>query len=235
MKILVIIPAYNEEKNIIKVVDNIIENYPQYDYLVVNDCSKDKTARICEEKGYNYISFPNNLGIGGAVQAGYLYAVEHDYDITVQIDGDGQHDPLYIEQMVRLIENENVDMAIGSRFIEKKGFQTSLMRRFGINIIRFIIKICCGIKVTDTTSGYRACSKRITEFFSLNYAQDYPEPEAIVSAVLNHFKVQEIPVIMSERLEGVSSINLKRSVYYMIKVSLALFVYRLSITKTGGK
>lgn len=233
MKTLVIIPAYNEEENIEKVVGNLEKNYPEYDYLVVNDCSTDSTAAICNKNGYNYISLPTNLGIGGGVQAGYLYAVENDYDISVQIDGDGQHDPAYIASMIETINSEKMDMVIGSRFIEKEGFQTSTMRRFGINIISVIIKICCGITITDTTSGFRACNKKMTKYFSLNYAQDYPEPEAIVDAVLNGYKVKEVPVVMSERLGGVSSINLKKSVYYMVKVSLALIIHRISTKKRG--
>ncbi|HHV10261.1 MAG TPA: glycosyltransferase family 2 protein [Clostridiales bacterium] len=230
MKTLIIIPAYNEEKNIENVVNSIMK-YPKYDYIIVNDCSKDKTVDICKKNNYNYISLPSNLGIGGGVQAGYLFAVERGYDITVQFDGDGQHNAEYIEKMINTLQNEQFDMVIGSRFIEKNGFQSSGMRRLGINLIRFVIKGCCNKDITDATSGFRACSKRMTEFFSTNYAQDYPEPEAIVSAVLSGYNVKEIPVVMNERSGGISSINLTRSIYYMIKVSLSLMIYRLSIRK----
>lgn len=233
-KILIIIPAYNEAENIEFVVDNLIENYPQYDYLIVNDCSIDNTKEIIESRGYNYISLPANLGIGGGVQSGYLYAVENDYDIAIQIDGDGQHDPAYIEKLIQPIVDGEANMTIGSRFIEKQGFQTSTLRRLGINIIRVVIKMCCGVTVTDTTSGFRASDKETTKYFSLNYAQDYPEPEAIVAAALNGFKIKDVPVVMKERTGGVSSINAKRSIYYMIKVSLALIICRIGIRRKRG-
>ena len=227
MKVLIIIPAYNEEENIEKLVDNLTENYSQYDYLIVNDCSKDSTEEIIKRRGYNYISLPVNLGIGGAVQAGYVYAKENDYDIAIQIDGDGQHDPEYIADLIAPIVAGEADMTIGSRFIKKEGFQTSFMRRLGINIIRVVIKLTCGTKATDTTSGFRATSKELTKFFSQNYAQDYPEPEAIVAASLDGFRVKDVAVKMREREGGVSSINTLRSFYYMIKVSLALIILRI--------
>ncbi|MCM1523303.1 MAG: glycosyltransferase family 2 protein [Ruminococcus sp.] len=234
-RVLIIIPAYNESDNIESVVDNIINNYPQYDYVIINDCSTDNTEEIIRSRGYNYISLPANLGIGGGVQCGYLYAVQNGYDIAVQIDGDGQHDPAYIEKLIEPIIDGKADMTIGSRFIEKEGFQTSAMRRLGINIIRIVIKICCGVAVTDTTSGFRATNSEATRYFSLNYAQDYPEPEAIVAAALNGFSIADVPVVMKERAGGVSSINAKRSVYYMIKVSLALIICRIGIKRTRRK
>jgi len=227
MKILVIIPAYNEEENIEIVVNNLIENYPQYDYIIVNDGSNDSTEKICKDKNYSFLSLPVNLGIGGCVQAGYIYAVENDYDIAIQLDGDGQHDPVYIETLIKPIISGNSDMVIGSRFIEKEGFQTSIMRRFGIKIIKVVIKFCCGIDINDTTSGFRATSKSLNKFFSVNYAHDYPEPEAIVSSVLNGYKVIEVPVVMNERIGGESSIKHMKSAYYMIKVSLALIIHRI--------
>lgn len=227
MKILIIIPAYNEQENIEHVVDNLIEHYPQYDYLVVNDCSTDSTKEILERRGYNHISLPVNLGIGGAVQSGYIYAAQNGYDIAIQIDGDGQHDPAYIEKLIEPIVRGESDMTIGSRFIEKQGFQTSFMRRLGINLIRVIIKLCCGVTATDTTSGFRATSKELTAVFAKEYAQDYPEPEAIVAATLKGYRVSDVPVQMREREGGVSSINAKKSLYYMIKVSIALVILRI--------
>lgn len=231
MKVLIIIPAYNEEKSIEKVVENLRKNYPQYDYLIVNDGSKDRTEQICRERNYNFVTLPINLGIGGGVQTGYMYAVKNNYDIAIQMDGDGQHNPDYIEKLIEPIVKGEADMTIGSRFIEKEGFQTSFMRRLGINIIRGVIKMCCGITVKDNTSGFRASSKELTRYFSENYAQDYPEPEAIVTSVLNGYKVKEVPVVMNEREEGVSSINATKSVYYMVKVSLALIIHRLGYQK----
>jgi len=231
MKTLIIIPAYNESSNIRNVINNITSNFTQYDYIIINDCSKDNTEEICKENNFNFVSLPVNLGIGGAVQCGYKYALEKNYDIAVQIDGDGQHDPAYIEKIILPIIKKEADMVIGSRFIENKGFQSSFIRRFGIWIIKIFIRICCGAKVTDTTSGFRAANKDLIKLFANEYAHDYPEPEAIVCAVLNGYKVTEAPVIMNERTGGISSINTLRSAYYMLKVPLALLIYRLGIRK----
>ena len=233
MKTLIIIPAFNEAENIKRVVDNLIENYPQYDYVVINDCSKDSTEEILKANKYNYITLPVNLGIGGGVQAGYMYAVRNSYDIAVQMDGDGQHNPEYIGRLIQPIINNELDMAIGSRFIDKQGFQTSFMRRVGINIFKGIIRISCGARISDTTSGFRATNSKLNLLFSQEYAHDYPEPEAIVAAKLNGFRVGEVAVIMNERDGGVSSINTLRAIYYMIKVSLALIIYRFSISNGG--
>lgn len=223
-KCLVVIPAYNEAENIVRVIDELQRVEPGLDYVIVDDCSKDNTRAICESEGFNYIPVPVNLGIGGAVQTGYQYAVEHDYDIVVQMDGDGQHDPAFLEALIAPITAGEADMVVGSRFIEKKGFQTSLMRRTGISILRFVLKICCGARITDATSGLRATNKQLTRLYSKQYAQDYPEPEAIILAKRNGFKVKEVPVIMRERMEGVSSISAYRSAYYMIKVSLSIIL-----------
>jgi len=235
MKTLIIIPAYNEEENIARVTENIINNFPMYDYVIINDCSTDETEKICRDNNFNYVSLPINLGIGGAVQCGYRYATDNDYDIAVQLDGDGQHDPAFIEKIIGPIIEGAADMVIGSRFIDKEGFQTSFMRRAGIVLISRVIRLCCGARVTDTTSGFRAVNRGLIRFFARHYAQDYPEPEAIVSAVLNGCRVTETPVVVRERAGGVSSINTLRSVYYMFKVPLALIVYRLSIKKRGER
>ena len=173
-----------------------------------------------------------NLGIGGGVQSGYKYAYANDYDYAVQIDGDGQHDPQFISQMINVLENENADMAIGSRFITKEGFQSSGMRRFGITFLSTLIKFVCGANVKDVTSGFRVVNREYIEFFSKEYADDYPEPEAIVAVKLHGGKVVEAPVVMREREGGVSSISPFKSIYYMIKVSLAILLYR--ITYKGG-
>ncbi len=228
-RILIIIPAYEEEKNIKRVVDNIINNYPQYDYVVVNDGSKDRTAEICRENGYSYLDLPINLGIGGAVQSGYKYALKNGYDMAIQIDGDGQHDVAFIEKMLKKMEEENADIAIGSRFIEKEGFQSSMTRRMGINFISVLIKICTGKKIYDVTSGFRMVNKKYIRHYATNYPSDYPEPEAIVMAIMNGAKIIEVPVIMKERSEGTSSIHSWKSLYYMIKVSLAVIICRISL------
>ena len=240
MKILVIIPCYNEAENIARVVKNLQAVAARQalpgtvDYLVVNDCSTDESADICASEGFSYISLPVNLGIGGGVQSGYLYAAQNGYDIAVQMDGDGQHDPAYLASVVGPVARGEVDMCVGSRFITKEGFQTSAMRRAGIRLLSGLIRLLCGVRVLDVTSGFRATGRRLTEFFARNYAQDYPEPEAIISAVLNGFRVGEAPVVMAERMGGTSSISPLRSVYYMVKVSIALVVYRLTRPRRKG-
>lgn len=233
MKILVIIPAYNEQNNIKKVVDNLIENYSQFDYIVINDCSRDNTEKILKENGYNYINIPVNLGIGGGVQTGYKYALEHDYDIAIQMDGDGQHDPKFFDDIVNIIEEKKANIVIGSRFIEKEGFQSTVARRMGISFLSNLINFTCGIKVKDVTSGYRAVDRKFIKIYSEEYAQDYPEPEAIVNAAVHNGKILEYPVIMHERAGGESSISPIKSIYYMIKVSLSIILYRFTLKKKG--
>lgn len=227
-KILVIIPAYNEAENIEKVVDNLIMNYPQYDYVVINDGSSDTTRDVCRERGYQYLNLSINLGIGGAVQTGYKYAKDKGYDIAVQMDGDGQHDISYLEKMLPVLENGEADVVIGSRFINREGFQSSLLRRIGINFLSGLIWACTGQKIRDVTSGFRAVNKRFIDIYAKYYPMDYPEPEAIISAIMNRGKIMEIPVVMHERISGDSSINFLRSIYYMIKVTLAILVCRIS-------
>lgn len=227
-KVLIIIPAYNEAKNIEKVVDNIIENYPQYDYIVINDGSKDNTRDVCKARGYQFLNLSVNLGIGGAVQTGYKYAKDKGYQVAVQIDGDGQHDIAYLEKMLPYLENQEADVVIGSRFIDKEGFQSSAARRTGIKILSSLIFLCTGCKVKDVTSGFRAVNKTYIDIYAENYPNDYPEPEAIVSAVMHGGIIKECPVVMRERENGTSSINFVKSIYYMIKVTLAILVCRIS-------
>ena len=229
MKCLIIIPAYNESDNIIRVIKDIESKCPDVDYLVVDDCSSDTTRQKLTETGAAYISAPVNLGIGGAVQSGYRYALINGYDIAIQVDGDGQHDVTYVQKMISLIEDENADIVIGSRFIDKEGFQSSGMRRIGINFLSSLIFLLCGKKIKDVTSGFRAVNKRFIKIYANDYPDDYPEPEAIVTALINGGKVMEIPVIMQERISGKSSIDLKKSVYYMIKVTLAIIICRISL------
>ena len=227
MKTLVLIPCYNEEANIVRVVERLKSTCPDVDYLVINDCSRDRSEEILRENGYNYLTLPVNLGIGGGVQCGYRYARANGYDITVQMDGDGQHDPAYLNKVVGPVARGEMDMCIGSRFITTEGFQTSPLRRFGIHVLSWLILLLTGLRVRDVTSGFRACGKEMTNYFADHYAPDYPEPEAILDAVLNGYTVGEAPVIMQERQGGVSSIHSFKSAYYMIKVSLSLIVHRL--------
>ena len=227
MKKLVIIPAYNEQESILSTVENLISEAPEFDYVIINDCSKDDTLKICRSHGLHVIDLPINLGIGGAVQTGYLYAYSNGYDIAVQMDGDGQHDPRYLPMMACELEQHALDMVIGSRFIEKEGFQSSKLRRFGIQFFTFLIRLLFGEKITDATSGMRMCNRRTMELFIKDYPRDYPEPETVARLLRHKYKVKDVPVIMKERSGGVSSISLGKSGYYMLKVSLAILIERL--------
>lgn len=227
MKSIVIIPAYNEEKSIEKTVADIRENAPEFDYVIVNDCSGDNTLKVCTEKGMHVLNLPINLGIGGAVQTGYLYAYKNGYDFAVQFDGDGQHDAKYLHEMRDYMVEHKLNMLIGSRFIEKEGFQSSGIRRFGIRYFSALIRLLTKAKITDPTSGMRMVNREVIGIYADSYPKDYPEPESVV-AILNMGKtVGEYPVVMRERTEGVSSISPLRSVYYMIKVTLAILVEML--------
>lgn len=227
MKSLVIIPAYNEEKSIENTVRDIEENAPEFDYVIVNDCSKDSTLEICRKKGMHVLNLPVNLGIGGAVQTGYLYALRNHYDYAIQFDGDGQHDAKYLHEMRDYMIANDTDMLIGSRYIKKEGFQSSSLRRFGIRYFSALIKLLTGKRVTDPTSGMRMVNKDIIEVYANVYPKDYPEPESVVAILRMKKKVEEYPVIMRERKEGVSSISPIKSVYYMVKVTLAILVESL--------
>ena len=227
-KVLIIIPAYNEEENIEKVVDNLIRNFPQYDYIIVNDGSTDGTKMVCQRKRYEVLNLSINMGIGGAVQTGYCYAWDNDYDIAVQIDGDGQHDVGFLENMIRYMEEEQADCVIGSRFMEKEGFQSSGLRRTGIKFLSILGWILTGVRIRDITSGYRLVNRRFIHIFAQDYPADYPEPEAMVITAVHRGKIVEYPVIMRQREGGTSSITLKKSIYYMFKVTLAMLIRRLS-------
>ncbi len=227
MRVLVIIPSYNEQSSIRATVNELREQAPDVDILAVNDCSTDSTEEILTELIVKHLRLPINLGIGGAVQAGYKYADINDYDIAIQLDADGQHDPSFIKALIAPLEAGEADLVTGSRFIEKEGFQTSGMRRFGIRFLNGLIRLMCGVKVTDATSGFRAVDSKLIRLFAEDYPTDYPEPEAIVMAKMNNMKIMEIPVVMRDRSGGVSSIRFFDSVYYMIKVSLAIFLRRL--------
>ncbi len=224
-RIIVIIPACNEESNIEAVVRAVRKKAPEADYLVINDCSRDNTRKVCRRNHFNYLDLPVNLGIGGGMQAGYRYALEKDYDIAIQLDGDGQHDPAYIQDLVAVIRSGGADVVIGSRFVDRQGFQSSWARRLGITFLSSLIRLCCGVRIKDVTSGYRAVNRRFIKIYASEYAQDYPEPEAIICAALHGARISEVPVMMQVRSEGTSSIHSWRSVYYMIKVSLAILLY----------
>ena len=227
MKKLVIIPAFNEEGNLENTIKDIKENAPDFDYVIINDCSTDDTLKICKRHGFHYLNLPINLGIGGAVQTGYRYAYYKGYDMAVQFDGDGQHDASYLEMMVKELEDEQADMVIGSRFIEKEGFQSSALRRVGIKYFTVLIRLLTGKTITDPTSGMRLVNRKLLKKFTEDYPKDYPEPESVVAILAQKYKVKEVPVIMRERMEGESSISFRKSIYYMIKVSFAILIARL--------
>ena len=177
MKVLIIIPAYNEAENIEHVVKHMMSQAPRYDYLVVNDGSTDNTLELCRQANFHYLDLSINMGIGGAVQAGYVYAYKNDYDIAVQMDGDGQHDIAYLEQMLEPILQDEADVVIGSRFLKKEGFQSSASRRMGINLLSGLIRLTTGKRIMDVTSGYRAVNRMFIDIYSKDYPTDYPEPE----------------------------------------------------------
>ena len=228
MKILAVIPAYNEQDNLLRTLSDLREHCPEIDPLVVNDCSTDGTLALLRQHGIPHLDLASNLGIGGAVQAGYLYARQRGYDIAVQFDGDGQHDAACLERLLAPVIGGDVDIAIGSRFVEKEGFQSSGARRAGIGFLSRLIRLLCGLRVLDVTSGMRAVNRRFIAEYADHYPQDYPEPEAILYAGLRGGRVAEVPVKMRERERGKSSISPLASVYYMIKVSLALLMGRIS-------
>ena len=224
---LIIIPAYNESECIEKTIENIQKNAEDFDYIIINDCSTDNTREICEKRGFHIINLPINLGIGGAVQTGYLYGVRYGYDMAVQVDGDGQHDAAFLQKMADCLEETGADMVIGSRFIEKQGFQSTGARRIGIRFFTWLIRLMTGKTVTDPTSGLRMVNRKVMEEFAKDYPKDYPEPETAVTVLHCGMKIEEIPVVMKERAGGVSSISMKKSVYYMVKVSMAILFEKI--------
>lgn len=236
MKVLLIIPSYNEEENVLNNYKRIIKHNEKYktnyDVIIVNDGSKDKTEKICKENNIPYISLIHNLGIGGAVQTGYKYAYEHGYDVAVQFDGDGQHDVRYVENIIKPIKDKKADMVIGSRFIDKRSseFKTSRARRIGIKLISFFIKIITKKKIYDTTSGFRAVDKKLIERFASNYPVEYPEPVSTTEVLRLGYRVEEVPVSMNERENGVSSIKAWKNVYYMINVILSIVIIGLGVS-----
>lgn len=226
IKVAAIIPAFNEESNIKSVVDNINSitgSQFAIEPIVINDCSTDNTLEIIRTINCIAIDLPINLGIGGAVQTGFIYAFQNGYDYAIQVDGDGQHPANEIEKMFIAIHESKYDVLIGSRFLRKEGFQSTLLRRLGIQYFMQLNKLLLGIKITDCTSGFRILNHKALGAVCEYYPDDYPEPESIVFFKLNGFRLKEVPVLMKERGGGVSSINFSSSIYYMIKVTLAIF------------
>lgn len=229
-RILLIIPAYNEEDCLLNTYNKIIkynqENNTKYDVIVINDCSTDGTLKICKENNIPVISLVHNLGIGGAVQTGYKYALENDYDIALQYDGDGQHDVNYVSNIIKPIIDGEADFVIGSRFVEDNvsEFKSSFARRIGIRLISFTIKIVTGKTIKDVTSGFRAANKLVIADFAKSYPIDYPEPITNTELLKKNYRIEEIGVSMNEREGGKSSIHSWKNIYYMINVILSVLV-----------
>ncbi len=223
MKTLILIPAYNEAGNIESVVDNITSNYPQYDYVIVNDGSTDATRKICKERGYNLLDLPVNLGLAGAIKSGMKYANFCQYDHVVQIDGDGQHDPAYIEDMLKAMEESDCDIVIGSRFVSRRKHLS--MRMFGNNLIEFLILITTGHKITDPTSGMRLFNKKMIKQFG--YRTNYgPEPDTHSFRINRVINVKEVQVEMKEREYGTSYLSFTRSILYMMHMVYGILIFQ---------
>jgi glycosyltransferase involved in cell wall biosynthesis len=221
---IAIVPAYNEERSIESVVETIRKETQGFDVIVVDDGSTDRTASLALQAGAEVLVHPFNLGIGGAMQSGYRYAFKQGYDFAIQVDGDGQHDPAEIQSLIAAIEADGIDMAYGSRFLGDTGYRAPVARRFGIRLFSVILSAICRQKITDPTSGFRLCNRRAIELFARDYPHDYPEVEAILMVHAHSLRMREVPVRMHPRQDGRSSITQGESIYYMIKVMLAIFV-----------
>ena len=219
-----IVPAYNEQESLPGVIQDLRDNIPSADILVVNDGSRDATSRIAVMHGVKVVDLSFNLGIGGAMQTGFLYAREHGYDIAVQFDGDGQHCAEEINKILEPLQAGTADLVIGSRFLNVGGYRAPIFRRMGIWLFSTVLSRILGMVVSDSTSGFRAANRRVIEFYSETYPEDYPEVEALVLLHKKRLRMAEVPVNMRDRTGGRSSITPLRSVYYMAKVLLAIFV-----------
>jgi len=224
LKVLVIIPAYNEEASIGAVIKSIKHHAPEAQIIVINDGSRDNTHIEAAKAGATVINLPFNLGIGGAMQTGYLYAKANDFDAAIQVDGDGQHDPAYIHKLLKPIESGSASVVIGSRYVSETSYKSSFSRRTGMIFFSILVKILTGQTIKDTTSGFRAVNRDVIEYFAEHYPTDYPEVDVLVKLHKKKFRMIEVPVEMQQRQGGKSSITPLRSIYYMIKVSLSLLV-----------
>jgi glycosyltransferase involved in cell wall biosynthesis len=222
--ILVIVPAYNEELSLPGVIRDLRTQVSGADIVVVDDGCRDTTAKIAREAGVQVLGLPFNLGIGGAMQTGYRYALEHDYDVAVQFDGDGQHVAGEIEALLRPVMEGRADIVVGSRFLNRGDYRAPFLRRIGIRIFSSVLSFIMGTPVTDSTSGFRAANRKVIAFFAGTYPEDYPEVESLVLLHRAGLRVEEVPVKMEVRTGGRSSITPIRSVYYMVKVLLAVFI-----------
>ncbi|WP_078414362.1 glycosyltransferase family 2 protein [Priestia abyssalis] len=230
-KTLIIVPAYNEEESIAGTLQDLLmikQERPFIDICVINDGSKDRTSSIVEPfQNIKLVNLPYNLGIGGAVQTGYRYAYQHGYDIAIQFDADGQHNAESIDALIEPILSREANMVIGSRFLEKTDYKSTMSRRIGIYYFTLLLRLLTGRIFTDPTSGYRSIDKKIISLFAFNYPKDYPEPEVLIHLTRRSFKVKEITVHMKARQGGRSSITPLKSIYYMTKVTLSIVIQRI--------
>ncbi len=229
---LIVVPAFNEEGNIRRTINELKGLGRSFDILVVDDGSTDRTAELVKGEDMDLVSLPFNLGIGGAVQAGFQYAARYGYDVVVQFDGDGQHDGRFLAALLNPIAQGDADLVVGSRFLEHLGYQSSFLRQIGIRFFSFLISFLIGLKVTDPTSGFRAYNKKCFSLFAENYPIDFPEPESIMIVHRYGLRVKEVPVKMRGRQQGRSSIRYLKTLYYMVKVSFAMC---LDLMKQRGR
>lgn len=226
IKVLIVIPSYNEEEALPALLNDLKKTIAGLPYavtpLVINDCSKDNTSFIARKNQVKVLDLINNLGIGGAVQTGLKYANENNFDYAIQMDGDGQHPPAEVEKLIKTAIEKNVDVVIGSRFLIKEGFQSSLIRRIGIKYFYRVNRLLTGNRIFDSTSGFRLLGKKAIAIAAKYYPDDYPEPESLVLFAKAGLKIAEMPVVMHPRLGGKSSISGFASVYYWIKVTLSM-------------
>lgn len=238
IRVAIIIPCYNEQGNVLDLYEEInttaFDNHFSIEPIFINDCSTDNTEKVLLANKINYLNLPINLGIGGAVQLGFIYAFRNGFDIAVQMDGDGQHPPSELEKLLHPIINNKADVVIGSRYLTKDGFQSSFLRRIGINYFNSLNKLLTGYKINDSTSGYRALNRKALELVSEYYPDEYPEPETIVLFSMNGLAISEVAVKMRKRQEGKSSIRHYKTIYYMFKVTLGIIFLYIRL-KINGK
>jgi len=232
-RVLVILPAFNEEASVANVLQKVRAVLPEADRVVVNDCSLDRTSDVARRAGAMVLDLPVNLGIGGAMQTGYRFAAEKGYDFALQVDADGQHDPKEIPLLLNPVLEGKADIVIGSRYLSETGYKSPVMRRIGSWVFSLAISAIVGKRITDTTSGFRAANQRVIRFYAERYPQDYPEVEAVVMLHRAGLKFMEVPVQMQPRVGGDSSISSLKAVYYMIKVPLAIFIGLFRAGKVG--
>jgi glycosyltransferase involved in cell wall biosynthesis len=224
LKRIAIVPAYNEERNVGRVLAELRAFDPGLEVVVVSDGSTDRTAAVAEAAGAHVIRLPFNLGIGGAVQTGFRFAWEEGFELAVRVDGDGQHDPSQLGAVIAPVVAGEADIVVGSRFASTGGYRSSAARRIGIRILARVVSLIARQRLTDTTSGFQALNRRAIGLYASDLPHDYPEVEGLVMAIRHRVRLCEVPVTMREREHGRSSIGALASVYYMVKILLALFV-----------